>query len=914
MDNVTTLSLFPIGSLSSSVITTIWIGVWVVTFFNLRFGWVKSGLVVPGYLVPLILVKPWAALVIVIEAMVSYTVIWLYSEKFLKLVRHTNFFGRDRFFALLLVSVLVRILFDGFFWPYLGELINSTWNLNFDYRNNLHSFGLVIVALIANQLWKPGLRNGLVVLVTTVGITFLIVRYGFMKYTNFNVGNLTYMYENLASSMLAGPKAYIILLTTAYIASHLNLRYGWEYSGIMIPALLALEWYQPIKLFVTFLETFLVLVLGSQLLRLPFFQRTTIEGARKILFFFNISFVYKILLGHFIIAYFPLYKITDYYGFGYLLTTLLASKMHDKDIAARITRATLQTSLYALIIATIIGFSLSYVPNLVPLWSQSSQTFDITPVHYVKKSLPLRIKEEQVSFYKSIRKNSVPSPLAEKKDIFHEALRTLHKTLQIKSKHMDLEAAQVLFNRVNYSLSVFDDRYIVLSESKPQKGWGIYIINLKAENDLQIQVPAPVSEWNTALSGLALLNQLEAKSLSISGCYRMANDNGTADVITTANTFFHTFQSVFGTKGVVQVRGLTGKNRKVLDRQLDNKTKLLLDQGKSLFMVENAIPHGCNLTLLESLLDDFQISWQTSISKNVLRESSLKGFTELFLSKADRQSLLFKPFFDKDLFTFESSAHGLRGYLQEWLLNRKGTIAEKGSDLYVAPSLEELLFIDHELFTPLVKLIDNIRAAFPAISKRVNDHDRKIIESSIYAVELENKGLSAKIADQFGIQLKIPGKFQESLDIPEEDFLWIRKDEKGATLSFLFKKIEYNKTDQLNLENLIKLRNDLGKYISTDSPNSKMVVNNEDLPVYEYNIKIDDHYTKELRGIWEISNDYLGGAFASYAIVRDVDRSITFVDAFVYAPGKEKRDFMQKLDHIVKNAKIVPPTAEQSLD
>ena len=65
MDDFFPLYIFPEGSLSASVITTVWVGVLVVVFFNLRLGWLLSGLVVPGYLAPLILAKPWAASVII---------------------------------------------------------------------------------------------------------------------------------------------------------------------------------------------------------------------------------------------------------------------------------------------------------------------------------------------------------------------------------------------------------------------------------------------------------------------------------------------------------------------------------------------------------------------------------------------------------------------------------------------------------------------------------------------------------------------------------------------------------------------------------------------------------------------------------------------------------------------------------
>ncbi|MCK7505009.1 MAG: poly-gamma-glutamate biosynthesis protein PgsC/CapC [Desulfobacterales bacterium] len=128
----------------------------VVSFFTLRFGWVGSGLVVPGYVVPLLIVKPWVAAVILIESCITYFIVWTLSEYLSRWGKWSSLFGRDRFFALLLFSIIVKVLFDGWILPAAGEFLNETFHLTFDYRNNLHSFGLIIVALIANQFWKPG--------------------------------------------------------------------------------------------------------------------------------------------------------------------------------------------------------------------------------------------------------------------------------------------------------------------------------------------------------------------------------------------------------------------------------------------------------------------------------------------------------------------------------------------------------------------------------------------------------------------------------------------------------------------------------------------------------------------------------------------------------------------------------------
>ena len=41
-----------------------------------------------------------------------------------------------------------------------------------------------------------------------------------------------------------------------------------------------------------------------------------------------------------------------------------------------------------------------------------------------------------------------------------------------------------------------------------------------------------------------------------------------------------------------------------------------------------------------------------------------------------------------------------------------------------------------------------------------------------------------------------------------------------------------------------------------------MKSNTVDLPVYEYAYQLNGSYTKELRGIWEMENDFMGGPFS----------------------------------------------------
>jgi len=119
------LPIVPEGSLSESVTTTVWIGVFVLALGNLRFGWTLSGLVTPGYLVPLMIVKPVAALVIWGEGILSYLIVLGFSAWGCRTGRWSNFFGRDRFFALVLTSIAVRVALDGYLLPLLASASSS---------------------------------------------------------------------------------------------------------------------------------------------------------------------------------------------------------------------------------------------------------------------------------------------------------------------------------------------------------------------------------------------------------------------------------------------------------------------------------------------------------------------------------------------------------------------------------------------------------------------------------------------------------------------------------------------------------------------------------------------------------------------------------------------------------------------
>ena len=680
------LPIFPSGYLSHSVIVPVWIGIAVISFFNLRFGWIYSGLVVPGYLTPLLLIKPLAVFVIVIEAVVTYLIVYTISEAAAKRGLWTNFFGRDRFFMLLLVSVFVRILFDGWLLPQIDNWFIVHYHFSIDYDDSLHSFGLIIVALIANQIWKPGVIGGLFQLFTTTLITYLIMKYVIIEHTNYSLNSIIYMYEDIAESILSSPKSYIILLVTAYIASRMNLFYGWEYNGILVPSLLALEWAQPMKIFVSLIEAFIIYGIATVVLKLPVLKNASIEGARKTLLFFNIGFVYKILISLIIIHFFPHYKISDYFAFGYLLSTLIAVKIYDKVNIPLFTRATMQTTIVAIIIATAIGYILMLLPK-AKLYQEHIQTDfnnSISSISDTNSSLLQFIENSKIKYYTRSDNLQAIEPTITQQEAWQEILYTLDKNWQNSKKDL-----LKLLNIIHYKMTIIQNRYIALLPNIDSVNWGIYIIDMKSTNSLMLELPYPVKDNNMIEATLALHKLLESKRVAISGIAKSTPEHPTVEQSQNYNSLYYIFHKHYLNNAILSIYNCN-KNQSVL-------------------IFKDYLPKDFSLRNLKFILKDLKVSWGRGLKRSIESKSASGGYAQLHLTKNDK-TLLISSQLSKNKISVITGDNSIGVMIQNWLNSGFISIAPKNSNLYIPPTLSQMLYMDRSILIPILNILSTKEA------------------------------------------------------------------------------------------------------------------------------------------------------------------------------------------------------------
>ncbi|HPQ39986.1 MAG TPA: poly-gamma-glutamate biosynthesis protein PgsC/CapC, partial [bacterium] len=363
------LPIFPENGLANSVIPPVLAGLSFSVFFAETLGWNFSGLIVPGYLAPILVVRPFSGLVIIFEALLTYVILRILADGFSRLGIWTRFFGQDAFFALLCISILVKCTIEGPLQPVIGTILGQIIPGEFDFQHELHSTGLIVVPLMANIFWRHGLRRNLLPTGTNILLTFLFLKYILIPYTNFSVNRFELMYSKMAVNFDESARFYVILLLGAALATHNKYKYGWSYHGMLIPALLGIAWLTPLKILTTFIEAVFILTLGLILVKSRLMRNLTIEGPRKLLLLFSIGFLLKMVTGFALQESMPGFSAMDIYGFAYILPALLAMEMWPGRKLIQVSRATLQTSFIAAVFGIVICTGLQAI---------SPETFQIS--------------------------------------------------------------------------------------------------------------------------------------------------------------------------------------------------------------------------------------------------------------------------------------------------------------------------------------------------------------------------------------------------------------------------------------------------------------------------------------------------------------------------------------------------------
>ena len=137
------------------------------------------------------------------------------------------------------------------------------------------------------------------------------------------------------------------------------------------------------------------------------------------------------------------------------------------------------------------------------------------------------------------------------------------------------------------------------------------------------------------------------------------------------------------------------------------------------------------------------------------------------------------------------------------------------------------------------------------------------------------------------------------------DFLWLRKYiSKDGTLNILAYSMPLPKGGTIDTSTILSLRDSIGKtHIPGQFKDTYMQTSKALAPSFK-SVIIDGVHTTESRGLWEVKNDFMGGAFINYSFIDTKNKRVLCLDGFVYAPNQDKRDYIFELEAIFKTLKL----------
>jgi len=162
---------------------------------------------------------------------------------------------------------------------------------------------------------------------------------------------------------------------------------------------------------------------------------------------------------------------------------------------------------------------------------------------------------------------------------------------------------------------------------------------------------------------------------------------------------------------------------------------------------------------------------------------------------------------------------------------------------------------------------------------------------------IEEKGTGIEVRKIFNFSMVFPNGFKVSKKT--RDFAWIRQESKEYTEAVMIYTCPYSDKKQLNPQHIIALRDSLTKqYIPGPTDGSYMTSEKEFAPVSR-EINFNGLYAIELRGLWKLKGDFMGGPFINYTFVDQKNNRIIMLDGFLYSPKKPKRDLLKQIESII---------------
>ena len=165
-----------------------------------------------------------------------------------------------------------------------------------------------------------------------------------------------------------------------------------------------------------------------------------------------------------------------------------------------------------------------------------------------------------------------------------------------------------------------------------------------------------------------------------------------------------------------------------------------------------------------------------------------------------------------------------------------------------------------------------------------------------------NSKNSQIINEKFGLSLNLDELYTVAQEA--DDFMWLRKDKTAGghqiSQNIMIYTYPYVSDSTFEVEKLVAKRNYYTKkYIVGSNDDSYMLSYKEYVPIQK-EVSLNGIYVNELRGLWYMHRDFMGGPFINYSLVDEKNNRVICIDGYVYSPKFDKREFLREQEALIK--------------
>ncbi len=173
------------------------------------------------------------------------------------------------------------------------------------------------------------------------------------------------------------------------------------------------------------------------------------------------------------------------------------------------------------------------------------------------------------------------------------------------------------------------------------------------------------------------------------------------------------------------------------------------------------------------------------------------------------------------------------------------------------------------------------------------ERDRVIRNTLLY----EESSIRTEVNDIFGGSPHFPSGYK--LKMKNDHFAWIADEKQYVTQGVFVYRYPVPKEDPFTIESIIAKRNQmLQENVPGMFENTYMTTAEYITPTVEF-IKFKGRDFAQTRGYWEVYNDFMGGPFVSHSFYSPDGSEIIVLEAFVYAPRYDKRQYLRQVESIL---------------